>query len=213
MSGVRSSSRNKKRRWVMYAGKGASWSGAAQSRAAMHHAGSNISLAEDTEKISVSFYDTMKEKDLENITMLFWNWRVQDDAEIEDFTMVESLMINRFALLRDDKENDARAGFRAMKSYGIFPVTQDIIPCNDKVDLNAVQGSLVKREVIAARIATASTRYTLGLRDQRILRRPDRRRQPLTQMERASPARPAITTSTSTRRTAASTDQHSSGRV
>jgi hypothetical protein len=56
---------------------------------------------------------------------------------MEEFSLVENLMITRFGLFTDD--GGQKADFRAMESYGIFSVNHDFSPCNDKAALNDEQ--------------------------------------------------------------------------
>jgi hypothetical protein len=53
-------------------------------------------------------------------------------------------MITRFGLLND--ENASKRAFRTMKTYGIFTANHEFFPCNDKVAINDVQGSLISIE-------------------------------------------------------------------
>jgi hypothetical protein len=76
----------------------------------------------------------MANENLDNITMMFW--QAEDDATMEEFSLVESVMITRFGLSNDD--GGRKADFRAMESYGIFSVNHDCFPCNDRPALNDV---------------------------------------------------------------------------
>jgi hypothetical protein len=84
------------------------------------------------------FYETMARETLDNLTMIFWE--AEDDALMEEFTIIESLMISRFGLSSDDRGMNVE--FRTMETYGIFAVNHGFFPRNDKVAINDVQGSL-----------------------------------------------------------------------
>jgi hypothetical protein len=97
----------------------------------------------------------MADEDLENITMMFWT--AEDDAPMEEFSLVENLMITRFGLFTAD--GGQKGDFRAMESFGIFSVNHDFSPCNDKTALNDVLGSLIGKEVMLSRNRTKSRKH------------------------------------------------------
>jgi hypothetical protein len=87
--------------------------------------------------------------------MMFWT--AEDDAAMEEFSLVENLMITRFGLFTDD--GGQKGDFRAMESFGIFSVNHDFSPCNDKAALNDIQGSLVSKEVMLSRDLARSRKH------------------------------------------------------
>jgi hypothetical protein len=84
----------------------------------------------------------MTKENLDNLTLIFW--QAEDDALMEEFTIIESLMITRSGLLNDD--NASKRAFRTMKTYGIFAVNHEFFPCNDDTAINDVQGSLISMD-------------------------------------------------------------------
>jgi hypothetical protein len=154
VAGTRSSTRgrNARRKWALYSGRGASWSGATQSRAWSHSAGA-------TKASNVYFYDLMAKENLDNVTAIFW--KAEDDAPMELFSIVESLAITRFGLFSDD--NASKRAFRAMNTYGIFTVNHEFFPCNDKAALNDVQGTVVDLPVVQAQLRAKGYRRYLGV--------------------------------------------------
>jgi hypothetical protein len=71
-----------------------------------------------TKGLDLFFYHIMARENLENLIMIFWE--AEDDALMEEFTIIESLMITRFGLFSDDR--GMKVDFCTMKTYGIFAV-------------------------------------------------------------------------------------------
>jgi hypothetical protein len=159
VSGTRFSTRGKKasRNWAIYGGKSASWKAGVSSSSTTHVNGATYAAnpEDHTGQKILPFYRVIADQDLENITMMFWT--AEDDAAMEEFSLVENLMITRFGLFTDD--GGQKADFRAMESFGIFSVNHDFSPCNDKAALNDVQGSLVSKEVMLSRDRARSRRH------------------------------------------------------